>query len=143
MKQRRKKRHMSEQTYTRIVQIIVLLLFVLGLIYADPFPPASAQAPAKRDDRYVSDCTTLAGISKARCERHERMYEKYHAIRGEAHHECDRQFILASPLDCSTLSADDARVCEQEREAVRACSAESGRGFLRCMSGLLRADPRH
>ncbi len=134
---------MSEQTYTRIVKIIVLLVFVLGLIYADPFPPASAQAPAKRDDRYVFDCTTLAGISKARCERHERMYETCHAIRGEAHHECDRQFIVANPLDCRTLSAEDARACEHEREVVRACSAEFGRGFFRCVSGLLRTDLRH
>lgn len=37
---------MSEQTYTRIVQIVVILLFVLGLIYAGPFAPASAQAGA-------------------------------------------------------------------------------------------------
>lgn len=133
---------MSEQTYTRIVQIVVLLLLVLGLIYAGPFAPASAQAPA-RDDRHVSDCATLAGIAKARCERHERMYEKCHAIRGEAHHECDRQFIVANPLDCSTLSADDTRACEQDREAARACSAESGRGFLRCVRGLLRTDLRH
>lgn len=133
---------MSEQTYTCIVQIVVLLLLVLGLIYAGPFAPASAQAPA-RDDRHVSDCATLAGIAKARCERHERMYEKCHAIRGEAHHECDREFIVANPLDCGVLISNDARACENEREAVRACTAESGRGFFRCVSGLLRADPRH
>lgn len=87
---------MSEQTHTRIVQINVLLLFVLCLIYAGPFAPAFAEAPA-RDDRHVSDCATLTGIAEARCKRHEHMYEKCHAIRGEAHHECDRQFIAADP----------------------------------------------
>ena len=134
---------MSEHTYTRIVQAVVLVVFVLGLIYTSPFAPASAQVPAKRDDGHVSDCTRLPGIARARCERHERMYEKCHAIRGEAHHECDRQFIVANPLDCSQLAGGDARACEQERDAVRACSAEAGRAFFRCVSRLLQADPRH
>lgn len=68
---------MSEQTYTRIVVTVVLILFLLGLIYAEPFATARAQTQAKRDERHFPDCATLAGIARARCERHERMFDKF------------------------------------------------------------------
>lgn len=121
---------MSEQTYTRIAQAVILVVFVLGTLYADPAASASTggQPSAKRDERHFADCATLAGIARAR---------------GEAHHECDRQFILANLLDCSSLSGDDAHACGREREAVRACADKAGGDFFRCVREALRADPRH
>jgi hypothetical protein len=47
---------MSEQTYTRIVVTIVLMLFLLGLIYAEPFAPAHTYVQVNRDDGHVWDC---------------------------------------------------------------------------------------
>lgn len=122
-----------------VVMLLVITLATLLPLVAEA--QSGRTAPVRQG--HNGDCSKMTGIAQARCERHERRYEKCHAIRGESHHECDRQFIVANPLDCRTLSAEDARACEHEREAVRACSAVSGRGFFRCVSGLLRADPRH
>lgn len=58
---------MSEQTYARIVQAVILVVFVLGTLYADPAAPAFAQLSAKHDDRHISDCARHAGIAQARC----------------------------------------------------------------------------
>lgn len=125
----------------RSTRIAVLSLALAALL---PFV-ASGQSEGRHvaQPGHHGDCGKMTGIKQARCERHERMFEKCHAIRGEAHHECDRQFIVNNPLDCSQLAGGEARACEQERDAVRACSAESGRAFFRCVREVLRADPRH
>lgn len=61
---------MSEQAYTRIVQAVILIVFVLGTLYADPAASASTlgQPPAKRDNLHSAECATLAGIANTRCE---------------------------------------------------------------------------
>lgn len=53
---------MSEQTYTRIVQAVIFVVFLIGTLYADPVAPTFAQPPAKHDDRHIPDCATLAGV---------------------------------------------------------------------------------
>lgn len=110
---------------------------VLGLLVLLLALPAHAQRG------HVPDCSQFEGIRKARCERHEKMYDKCHAIRGEAHHECDRQFLIENRLDCAAVSGGDAAACEAERDAVFACKDETGRAFFRCARERLRADPRH
>ena len=37
---------MSEHTYSRIVQLVILLLLVLGLLYAEPFASVSSRTAA-------------------------------------------------------------------------------------------------
>jgi len=125
----------------RFIVVVLLVITVAALL---PFAvnAQNDRTPQAREGHH-GDCSNMTGIKQARCERHEKMFEKCHAVRGEAHHECDREFILANPLDCSALAGNDAVACEREREAVRACSAESGRGFFRCVREALRADPRH
>ena len=98
---------------------------------------------AQRGGGHIPDCNTLEGLKKARCERHTRMYDKCHEIKGEGHHECDRQFLIANPLDCKALAGRDAQACGAEREAVQACKDETGTTFFRCAREKLRADPRH
>jgi hypothetical protein len=100
--------------------------------------PAAAQQHG-----HHADCKALDGLKKARCERHEKMFAKCHAIAGEAHHECDREFIVANPLDCPALQGDDLARCNAEREAVASCKDQVGRAFFSCVGATLRADPRH
>jgi hypothetical protein len=125
----------------RFVTVVGLLVAFGTLlpVVANPQSEPSRQA----GEAHHGDCGKMTGIKRARCERHARMYEKCHAIRGEAHHECDREFIRCNPLDCSALSGGDARACEREREAVRACGEKSGGEFFHCVAKLLRTDPRH
>ena len=113
-----------------------LTAIALALLLA---PPAFAQ----RGGGHIPDCNTLEGLKKARCERHTRMYDKCHEIKGEGHHECDRQFLVANPLDCTTLAGGDAEACSAERAAVQACKDETGTAFFRCARDKLRTDPRH
>ena len=113
-----------------------LFLSALALFLA---PDALAQ----RGGGHIPDCNTLEGLKRARCERHTRMYDQCHHIKGEAHHECDRQFLLANPLDCKPLAGRDAEGCAAEHDAVAACREQTGTAFFRCARERLRADPRH
>jgi hypothetical protein len=79
------------------------------------------------------DCANSSGVEKARCERHERMFEKCGPLTGDAHHACDREFLLANPLPCAALSGPDAERCGKEVEAFKACEAQPGREFVRCV----------
>ena len=116
--------------------MLALALIVLSSGISD-MPTAWAQRG------HMPDCSTLEGIRKARCERHEKMYDKCHAIRGEAHHECDRVFLIVNPLDCAVLSERDAALCTAEGDAVAACKDQTGRAFFKCAAERLRTDPRH
>ncbi|HEX5162541.1 MAG TPA: hypothetical protein VFV88_12530 [Steroidobacteraceae bacterium] len=102
-----------------------------------------ASPPALAQRGHVPECSQFEGIRKVRCERHEKMYDQCHAISGPAHHECDRQFLIAHPLDCTALSGGDAGTCQAEVEAVAACKDREGREFFACARERLRADPRH
>jgi hypothetical protein len=116
--------------------ITFLLVLVLGALL-----PLVADARGERG--HHGDCSRITGIKQAHCERHEWMYGKCHAIRGEAHHECDRQSILANPLDCAKLSGADVEACRAELEATKNCEDRRGSEFFRCMREALVADPRH
>jgi hypothetical protein len=102
----------------------------------------SSAVQAQRGDGHIPDCNTLQGLKKARCERHTRMYDKCHAIKGEAHHICDREFLIAHPLECDSLGGKDAEGCRAERDAIHACREETGSAFFRCARDRIRADPR-
>ena len=101
--------------------------------------PAAAAAQRSHGD----DCTKLEGVKKARCERHERMFDKCGPIKGEAHFDCDRDFLIANPLDCVPLKGADRTACIAEREALVVCRGQGGRAFFECARERLRADPRH
>jgi hypothetical protein len=90
-----------------------------------------------------ADCAMLGGIGKARCERHQRMSGKCSPIKGEAHLDCDRDFLIANPLDCVSLKGADRSACVAEREALVVCRGQCGRGFFECTMERLRTDPRH
>ena len=100
--------------------------------------PFAVQAQPSHD----ADCATLEGIGKARCERHQRMSGKCSPIKGEAHIDCDRDFLIANPLDCVPLKGADRTACVAEREALVVCRGQGGRGFFECMMERLRTDPR-
>ncbi|HEY2977774.1 MAG TPA: hypothetical protein VGJ35_07370, partial [Burkholderiaceae bacterium] len=62
-------------------------------------------------------------------------------IKGDAHFACDREFLLANPLQCSALGDDDAKRCAAESAALKACEPQPGREFLRCVSDRMKASP--
>lgn len=98
--------------------------------------------PAAHAQSHTFDCQTRSGIERARCERHERMYAKCGPLKGEAHFMCDREFLLATPLDCKSLDADDAKRCSAETVAFKSCEVHAeGRAFLRCVRDTIRANP--
>ena len=79
------------------------------------------------------DCAKRAGVEKARCQRHEAMFARCGPLKGDAHHACDREFLLANPLDCRTLAGDEAAKCEKEVAAFKTCQPQPGREFMRCV----------
>jgi hypothetical protein len=82
---------------------------------------------------HVGECAKKEGTEKLRCERHTKMAEKCGPIKGEAHFVCDREFLLANPLNCQSLSGKFAESCEAERKAFKTCEANQGREFMKCV----------
>jgi len=87
------------------------------------------------------DCSTQSGIAKARCERHEKMFAQCGPVKGDAHFECDRQYLLANPLDCSAVGPTDAKACEAEVTAFKTCESSQGRAFVRCVRDSIKDSP--
>ncbi len=98
---------------------------------------------------HVGTCTERTGIDKARCERHSIMAKKCGALRGDAHFSCDREFLIANPLDCNQLT-DNGKdkdkdkdkdkgkgkakaSCEAEGNAFKTCEAQLGIAFMKCV----------
>lgn len=79
------------------------------------------------------DCKGKEGIAKARCERHDKMFEKCGPIKGEAHHACDREFLIANPLDCKTQTGKAKDMCDAEVKAFKTCEPKTGREFAKCV----------
>ena len=98
---------------------------LLSLILALATAPAFAQ--------HSFDCPKRAGVEKARCERHEAMFVKCGPLKGEEHHACDREFLLANPLKCGRLEAGETARCEKEVAAFKTCQPQPGREFMRCV----------
>lgn len=82
---------------------------------------------------HVSDCAKQQGVAKARCDRHAEMYKKCGTLKGDAHYDCDRAFLLANPLQCTQWSGDDAARCGKEAAAAKTCEPNAGREFMRCV----------
>lgn len=90
---------------------------------------------------HVGDCSKHSGITKARCERHEKMFAQCGSVKGDAHFACDREFLLANPLDCRTLSGTDRSACDAEVAAFKACESNPGRAFVGCVRERTKASP--
>ena len=101
----------------------------------------NAAAQGAHAGSHVPDCTTRAGIEKARCERHTRMFAKCGAVQGEAHFVCDREFLLANPLDCKQVGDRDAAACAAEVAAMKTCEPRAGREFVRCVRDEIKSSP--
>lgn len=90
---------------------------------------------------HTIDCSGRSGIELARCERHQKMAAQCGPIKGDAHFACDREFLLANPLQCNALGDDDAKRCAAESAAFKACEAQQGRDFMRCAGERIKASP--
>lgn len=90
---------------------------------------------------HTGDCSTLDGVAKARCERHEKMYAKCGPLKGDAHFACDREFLLANPLKCDALTGNDSVACGKEVAAFKACEPNAGIEFMRCVRKTAGASP--
>lgn len=86
-------------------------------------------------------CDKAAGIDKQRCERHEKMAAQCGPLKGEAHHDCDRSFLLANPLACSALQGAEAQRCEAEKAAFKTCEPKAGRAFIVCVRDTAKESP--
>ena len=86
--------------------------------------PAAAHFP---------ECNTLAGVGKARCERHMEMYRKCGELKGDEHFRCDRAFLLANPLQCTGFAGEDATRCAKEIAAFQSCEPNAGMDFMKCV----------
>jgi hypothetical protein len=82
---------------------------------------------------HVSGCEKKDGIEKLRCERHLKMAEKCGPLKGDAHFACDREFLIANPLDCMKLEDKAATSCTAETKAFKTCETNQGRDFMRCV----------
>ena len=115
-----------------------LLLGVTTTFAQEAAKPAVAD---KKIDSHVGDCVKKEGINKARCERHETMAAKCGAIKGDAHFQCDRDYLLANPLDCSKQTGKDGEQCKAEVAAFKTCEANQGREFMKCVRGATGESP--
>lgn len=90
---------------------------------------------------HVGSCASLEGIKKARCERHEKMFAMCGPIKGAAHFDCDRSFLLDNPLNCATLDEANAKLCAAEIAAFDTCKAKPGKEFLICVKEQTASGP--
>jgi hypothetical protein len=109
---------------------------VRALLFA--LTAGSLAAPAAA---HVVECAKLRGVDKARCERHEGMFRKCGPLKDEAHHACDREFLLANPLNCGALQGNDAERCGKEVAAFKACESNAGAEFMRCVRNTAGESP--
>lgn len=109
---------------------IILFTFIVALLaYTVPLRAHEVQ------------CENMDGIKLARCERHQKMAQKCGPIKGEAHFACDREYLIASPLDCKKLSGKDAAQCIAEDKAFKTCEPQAGQEFMRCVRKEIDASP--
>lgn len=82
---------------------------------------------------HVGSCDEKTGVEKARCERHQKMFDKCGVLKGEEHFICDREFLRANPLDCGKQTGAEKAKCEKEVAAFKTCETQQGREFMRCV----------
>ena len=85
-------------------------------------------------DGHVGECNAKDGVEKLRCERHVKMAEKCGRLTGDAHFACDREFLIAHPLECSGLNSKAGEACNAEVNAFKTCQSNMGREFMRCVT---------
>jgi len=117
---------------TRPGQVAASAAFVAGCL---------AIALGATAQSHIGNCAQKSGIEKARCERHEKMYARCGPVKGEAHFACDREFLLANPLDCRAVGTDTS-ACAAEGAAFKSCESNEGRAFMRCVRDLINANPQ-
>jgi hypothetical protein len=105
------------------------------LFFAIALPAQVIAAP------HVGECASRTGVEKARCERHTLMAEKCGPLKGDAHFVCDREFLLANPLDCTKLTDKAKSSCEAEVSAFKTCEKNPGREFMRCVKNTTGESP--
>lgn len=88
------------------------------------------------------DCKGSTGIELARCERHAKVAGQCGKITGDAHFVCDRDYLIANPLDCKTLAGDEVQQCKAEIVAIENCKGkQAGREFMQCVRAEAKANP--
>ena len=90
---------------------------------------------------HVSGCDKKDGIEKLRCERHVKMAEKCGPLKGDAHFACDREFLIANPLDCVKLVDKAADSCVAEAKAFKTCETNQGHDFMKCVASTTNESP--
>ena len=90
---------------------------------------------------HVAECSRFDGVDQLRCERHVKMAEKCGLLKGPAHHACDREFLLANPLVCTPLKAEQKPACEAELKAFKTCEPKPGMEFISCVKKTTGASP--
>lgn len=90
---------------------------------------------------HVGGCGDKDGVEKLRCERHLKMFDKCGVLKGEEHFQCDRDFLVKNPLDCSSLKGEEKGKCEKELAAFKTCESNQGRDFMRCVHKNAGASP--
>ena len=101
---------------------VKLLLIVCAMAVV----PAFAQS-------HVADCAKQDGVEKSRCERHQKMAVECGPIKGEGHFVCDREFLLANPLQCKPFTGKAQIECEAELAAFKTCESKQSREFMKCV----------
>jgi hypothetical protein len=97
--------------------------------------------PSFAADGHVGACEKKEGVEKLRCERHMKMAEKCGPLKGDAHFACDREFLIANPLDCTKLEDKAAVSCTAETKAFKTCEANPGREFMKCVKTTTNESP--
>lgn len=92
-------------------------------------------------DGHVSGCEKKNGIEKLRCERHLTTAEKCGPLKGDAHFACDREFLIANPLECTKLAGKAADSCIAETKAFKTCETNQGRDFMKCVASVTNESP--
>lgn len=88
------------------------------------------------------DCKGSTGIELARCERHAKVAAQCGKFTGDAHFACDRDYLIANPLDCKALAGDEVQQCKAEIAAIESCKAKpAGREFMQCVKADAKANP--
>jgi hypothetical protein len=95
------------------------------------------------------ECDGKVGVEKARCERHVGMAKKCGELKGEDHFKCDREYLMANPLDCTQLSTQLStelsgaaiESCKAEVAAFKTCETNQGREFMRCVKKMTGESP--
>ena len=86
-------------------------------------------------------CDNMDGIKLARCERHQKMAAKCGPLKGGEHYACDREYLIANPLDCKKMSGKEGAQCEAEAKSFKTCTPQAGKEFLVCVRKEIDAMP--